>query len=52
LIKGPQGATVQQHVTSRALDGLYFVIGEEERRIRNDPVGTGSALLKKVFSAL
>ncbi|MGH6645998.1 DUF4197 domain-containing protein [Aquabacterium sp.] len=52
LIKGQQAATVQQHVTSKALDGLYFVIGEEERRIRNDPVGTGSALLKKVFSAL
>ncbi len=52
LIKGKQAATVQQHVTSKALDGLYFVIGEEERRIRNDPVGTGSALLKKVFSSL
>jgi hypothetical protein len=52
LIKGQQAATVQQHVTGKALDGLYFVIGEEERRIRNDPVGTGSALLKKVFSGL
>ncbi|WP_290663242.1 DUF4197 domain-containing protein [Aquabacterium sp.] len=52
LIKGKQAATVQQHVTTKALDGLYFVIGEEERRIRNDPVGTGSALLKKVFSSL
>lgn len=52
LIKGDQAATVQQHVTTKALDGLYFVIGEEERRIRNDPVGTGSAILKKVFSSL
>ncbi|RZI80503.1 MAG: DUF4197 domain-containing protein [Rubrivivax sp.] len=52
LVKGRQAATVQQHVTTKALDGLYFVIGEEERRIRNDPVGTGSALLKKVFSGL
>lgn len=52
LLKGKQAATVQQHVTSKALDGLYFVIGEEERRIRTDPVGTGSALLKKVFSSL
>jgi hypothetical protein len=52
LVQGDQGATVQQHVTNKALDGLYFVIGEEERRIRSDPVGTGSALLKKVFSAL
>jgi Protein of unknown function (DUF4197) len=52
LVKGDQAATVEQHVTTKALDGLYFVIGEEERRIRNDPVGTGSALLKKVFSSL
>jgi hypothetical protein len=48
LLRG-DAVTVQQHVTQKALDGLYFVIGEEERRIRRDPVGTGSALLKKVF---
>jgi hypothetical protein len=51
LIQG-QAITVQDHVTQKAMDGLYFVIGEEERRIRRDPVGTGSALLKKVFGAL
>ncbi|MFT3857414.1 MAG: DUF4197 domain-containing protein [Aquabacterium sp.] len=51
LIRGP-AVSVQEHVTARALDGLYFVIGEEERRIRRDPAGTGIAILKKVFSAL
>ena len=51
LVQGPV-VTVQEHVTQKALDGLYFVIGEEERRIRKDPIGTGSALLKKVFGAL
>ena len=45
-------ANVQQYVTSRALDGLYLMIGEEERKIRQDPVGTGSAILKKVFGSL
>ncbi len=45
-------ANVQQYVTSRALDGLYLVIGEEERKIRQDPIGTGSAILKKVFGGL
>jgi acetyl-CoA acetyltransferase len=35
-----------------ALDGLYLVIGEEERKIRRDPIGTGSAILKKVFGGL
>jgi hypothetical protein len=48
LVKGSD-ANVQQYVTSKALDGLYRMIGEEEKRIRQDPVGTGSALLKQVF---
>lgn len=48
LLKGEQ-TSVQKHVTAKALDGLYLVIGEEERKIRADPVGTGSAILKKVF---
>jgi hypothetical protein len=47
-----QDANLQQYVTGKALDGLYLMIGEEERRIRKDPVGTGSAILKKVFSGL
>lgn len=45
-------ASVEHYVTGKALDGLYFMIGEEERKIRQDPIGTGSALLGKVFGAL
>ena len=45
-------ANVQQYVTSKALDGLYLMIGEEERKIRKDPLGTGSDILKKVFGSL
>lgn len=47
-----EDASLDHYVTRKALDGLYFMIGEEERRIRRDPVGTGSALLGKVFGAL
>ena len=47
-----EDANVQQYVTRKALDGLYLMIGEEERKIRQDPVGTGSAILSKVFGAL
>ena len=47
-----EDASIEQYVTGRALDGLYFMIGEEERKIRRDPVATGSALLSKVFGAL
>jgi len=45
-------ANIEQYVTGKTLDGLYFVIGEEERKIRRDPVGAGSDILKKVFSLL
>ncbi len=47
-----QDANIQQYVTGKALDGLYLMIGEEERKIRKDPVGTGSAILKKVFGGM
>ena len=42
-------ANIEKYVTGKALDGLYLMIGEEERKIRADPVGTGSAILRKVF---
>jgi hypothetical protein len=51
LVRGDQ-AKVERHVTAKALDGLYFMIGEEEKKIRSDPIGTGSEILKKVFGAI
>lgn len=51
LIKS-EDANIQQYVTAKALDGLFLMIGEEEKKIRKDPVGTGSAILKKVFGGL
>jgi hypothetical protein len=47
-----EDASIEQYVTRKSLDGLYFMIGEEEKKIRSDPVGTGNAVLRKVFGAL
>ena len=47
-----EDTNIQQYVTGKSLDGLYLIIGEEEKKIRRDPVGTGSAILKKVFGAM
>jgi Protein of unknown function (DUF4197) len=47
----PEQATVETHVTAKALDGLYLMIGEQEKKIRRDPVGTGSDILRRVFGA-
>ena len=51
LVSGDQ-STVEGYVTQRALDGLFLMIGEEEKAIRQDPVGSGSAIIGKVFGAL
>jgi hypothetical protein len=48
LVKS-EDANIDRYVTRKALDGLYLMIGEEERKIRRDPIGTGSAILAKVF---
>lgn len=37
------------HVTESALDGLFVLLAEEERKIRQDPVARSSDLLKQVF---
>jgi hypothetical protein len=47
-----EDANIQSYITGKTLDGLYFMIGEEEKKIRRDPVGTGSAILQKVFGAI
>lgn len=47
-----EDANIQRYVTGKSLDGLYLIIGDEERKIRQDPVGSGSAILQKVFGAL
>lgn len=45
-------ADLDEYVAQKALDGLFFMVAEEEKKIRRDPVGTASSLLKKVFGAL
>jgi len=37
------------YVTRAALDGLYLLMAEEERRIRHNPLARTTDLLKKVF---
>lgn len=40
---------LDHHVTAKALDGLFYMIGEEEKKIRTDPKARVTELLKKVF---
>ena len=45
-------ATVESYVTQRALDGLFLMIGEEEKKIRENPISYGSKAISKVFGLL
>lgn len=43
---------LNQYVTDKALDGLFLVMAEEEKKIRQDPVARTTDILKKVFGGL
>ena len=40
---------VDRYVVDKALDGLFYVLAEEERKIRTDPAARVTDLLRKVF---
>ena len=42
---------LDQYVTDRALDGLFLMLAEEEKKIREDPAARVTDLLKKVFGS-
>ena len=45
----PGRLDLDAYVTRAALDGLYLLMAEEERRIRRNPLARTTDLLKKVF---
>jgi hypothetical protein len=51
LVKEDQ-ASIERYVTQKTLDGLYYMIGEQEKAFRKDPVSASSDIVRKVFGAL
>ena len=51
LVKSNE-TSIESYVTQKALQGLYSLIAEEERAIRQNPVAYGSKILEKVFGSL
>jgi hypothetical protein len=45
-------ATLEDYITSRAMDGLFLMIAEKEKEIRANPMQATGDLAKKVFTAL
>jgi hypothetical protein len=44
-----QPLDIDAYVVTQALEGLFHVLGEEERKIRTDPAARVTSLLKQVF---
>jgi hypothetical protein len=40
---------LDHYVTDQALNGLFYMVGEEEKKIRTDPAARITDLLKTVF---
>lgn len=51
IIKNKVNTDLTGYITERALSGLFTSIGQEEKKIRLDPVGTGSDIISRVFGS-
>ena len=49
---GKQDANLDNYVTQKALDGLFVMVAEEEKKIRQNPAQAASNIIAKVFGAL
>ena len=43
---------LEEYVTQKALDALFLKVGEEEKKIRENPVARITSILKRVFGQL
>ena len=51
LVK-PEDMDIDAYVTRKTLDGLFTMVAEEEKRIRENPVARTTDVLKKVFGSV
>lgn len=43
---------IDNYVVTKALDGLFFMLGQEEKKIRKDPAARVTELLREVFGGI
>ncbi len=46
---GGDGFNLDNYVVGKTLDGLFYMLGQQETRIRQDPAAQTTSLLKEVF---
>ncbi|MDM7922283.1 MAG: DUF4197 domain-containing protein [Pyrinomonadaceae bacterium] len=49
---GQDASDLDGYVTQKALDGLFLLIADEEAKIRRDPIGRTTSILRRVFGVL
>ena len=51
-VVGEDATDLDGYITQKAMDGLFLLIADEERKIRRDPIRRTTSLLRKVFGVL
>jgi hypothetical protein len=46
---GQDATDLDGYITEKAMDGLFLLVADEERKIRRDPIGRTTSILRKVF---
>lgn len=49
---GQDASDLDGYITQKALDGLFVLMADEERRIRRDPVSRTTTILRRVFGQM
>jgi hypothetical protein len=50
-VMGNERFDLDQYVNDKALDGLFYILAQEEKKIREDPAARVTDLLKEVFAS-
>lgn len=51
FIKMDMPESIEGYATEKAVDGLFYLVGEEEKKIRANPFAWGSSIIERVFGS-
>lgn len=51
-VLGQEATDIDGYITQKALDALFLMVADEEKKIRKNPIGRTTDLLRKVFGVL
>ncbi|MDQ3635127.1 MAG: DUF4197 domain-containing protein [Acidobacteriota bacterium] len=52
MFLGDDAKDLDGYITEKALDGVFYVVAQEEKKIRKDPIGRTTQILRDVFGIL